>query len=420
MNLKIIRLEIMAGLTAFLIGAAFFTSAQASGILFYETGTPGVGLGSAGYAASAQDASTLYYNPAGMMRLGKSESLLGVQAAAAFLKFSPNPGLSLNGNDGEHPILWVPTCSYYYVADANASTKMGFGIFSNFGTGAKAGDNWSGRYNFQSGGIAGLTLMPAVAHRFDNRWSVGMAINATYGIYRYNAAINNGIFDPLIGDGKIEVKDNKWGFGGNIGLLYEADKKTRFGLTYNSPVKLDFSTSPTYTNLNPVLGNILRNKGLYNRQIDLAVTIPQQVMLGFTKSMNSRWTIMGDVGWQNWGDFTAKEVSLDSTLETVNVTERQGKDTWHGALGAQYKASPKWTYSFGVGYDTSAFNEGDHPSFMPIGATWRYGVGVSKTLSPAATLNLGYERLVTGTATTDQATVRGAINVFTINYLRKM
>ncbi|MEJ0091147.1 MAG: hypothetical protein WDM80_15565 [Limisphaerales bacterium] len=37
----------------------------AGGLSLYEIGTPDVGLASAGYAARAQDASTLYKNPAG-------------------------------------------------------------------------------------------------------------------------------------------------------------------------------------------------------------------------------------------------------------------------------------------------------------------------------------------------------------------
>ncbi len=55
-------------------------SAYASGAILYELGTPDVGLASAGYAARAQDASTLFKNPAGMSLLEKSELQIGLQA----------------------------------------------------------------------------------------------------------------------------------------------------------------------------------------------------------------------------------------------------------------------------------------------------------------------------------------------------
>src|SRR5881628_728084 len=43
------------------------------GIELYEIATPDVGLASAGYAARAQDASTLFKNPSGMSRLSQPQ-----------------------------------------------------------------------------------------------------------------------------------------------------------------------------------------------------------------------------------------------------------------------------------------------------------------------------------------------------------
>ena len=44
-------------------------ASHAGGLLLYEVGTADVGLASAGYSARAQDASTVFTNPAGMTRL---------------------------------------------------------------------------------------------------------------------------------------------------------------------------------------------------------------------------------------------------------------------------------------------------------------------------------------------------------------
>ena len=122
------------------------TSGAASGVLMYETGTPGVGLGSAGHAARAQDASTVYYNPAGMMLLNKSEYMVGAQAMVGYFKFQPGANMDhVTGNDGTNPIGWLPSGSFYYVKDVNARTKIGFGMFSNFGIVTPELDKWSGR-----------------------------------------------------------------------------------------------------------------------------------------------------------------------------------------------------------------------------------------------------------------------------------
>ena len=54
------------------------TPVLAGGLLLYEVGTADVGLASAGYTARAQDASTVFTNPAGMTRLDGTQVVLGL------------------------------------------------------------------------------------------------------------------------------------------------------------------------------------------------------------------------------------------------------------------------------------------------------------------------------------------------------
>ena len=54
-------------------------TAQAGGLMMYEVGTADIGLASAGYGARAQDASTVFTNPAGMTRLQGNQALIGGQ-----------------------------------------------------------------------------------------------------------------------------------------------------------------------------------------------------------------------------------------------------------------------------------------------------------------------------------------------------
>jgi long-chain fatty acid transport protein len=72
--------NLSAQLLAIAIAAGWsIGTARAGGLSLYEVGSPDVGLAAAGYAARAQDASTLLTNPAGMTRLQDSEFLFGGQ-----------------------------------------------------------------------------------------------------------------------------------------------------------------------------------------------------------------------------------------------------------------------------------------------------------------------------------------------------
>ncbi|MGH7185367.1 MAG: outer membrane protein transport protein, partial [Pseudomonadota bacterium] len=81
-------------LTVVALGAGALGAGQtlAGGLMLYEVGTADVGLASAGYSARAQDASTVFTNPAGMTRLEGTQLTLGAQLLYADLKFSIGSG----------------------------------------------------------------------------------------------------------------------------------------------------------------------------------------------------------------------------------------------------------------------------------------------------------------------------------------
>ncbi|MEN8729706.1 MAG: outer membrane protein transport protein, partial [Desulfuromonadales bacterium] len=76
--------------------------AAAGGLIAYEVGTADVGLASAGYSARAQDASTVFTNPAGMTRLEGTQFLASGQVLWSNTEFSSDSGTSpgLGDDDG--------------------------------------------------------------------------------------------------------------------------------------------------------------------------------------------------------------------------------------------------------------------------------------------------------------------------------
>ncbi len=82
---------------AVLITLLVCSPAFAGGLYLYEMGTPDVGLPAAGYAARAQDPSTVFTNPAGMTRLDRSELQIGIQPLYANTQFNPNSSTTPTG-----------------------------------------------------------------------------------------------------------------------------------------------------------------------------------------------------------------------------------------------------------------------------------------------------------------------------------
>ena len=149
------------------MGAAFVSAmllpqiAVAGGIELYEIATPDVGLASAGYAARAQDASTVFKNPAGMSQLPGTQFQAGLQLTYGRVQFTPNAntGPLLGNDDGGNPVGALPAASFFLTHQISDNLTVGVGTFSYFGLATSYNSEWLGRYYIQKGSLLGLSLM---------------------------------------------------------------------------------------------------------------------------------------------------------------------------------------------------------------------------------------------------------------------
>ncbi len=360
--------------------------AAGAGFYLYEFGAPSVGLASAGYAARASDAETLFTNPAGMTLLERTEILAGAQALYGSATFAPGPGTTVQGNDGGNAIGWLPGGSAFFVMEAVPRLKVGMGVLQYFGLGLDYDPGWVGRYHGQKGALIGLSLMPSAAYRVTDWLSVGAGLNAMFGVMRGTVAVNNAA--PGLADGQLSVSDNTWGFGANVGLMFELGKATRLGVTWLSALHLGFTSTPSFTGLGPALEAVLRATGLLTAPIGLGMTLPNRVMVGVHQKLSPEWALMADVGWESWSQFGNVEVSID-TANPVSLTKSVAyQDTWHVAVGAQFRPAEPWLVSGGVAYDTSMMANDARTVLTPVGAAWRFGLGAQWSVSKSFALGL--------------------------------
>jgi len=387
-TLRLPRLGPVAYIGA-LAGASLIPAAPASagGLLLYEVGTADVGLASAGYTARAQDASTVFTNPAGMTRLDGSQLTLGGQVLYGDVTFSIGPATSpeLGSNDGGYPIGWFPGGGMFYSYSVSPDLKVGFAGTGNFGLALKYDDNWVGRYYVQSATLIGMSFLPSIAYRVSPELSLGGSLNVMYGYLKNQLAVNN-----LVGtDGQLSLNAHKWGVGANLGLLYQPSAATRFGFVWNSQVDLGFTAPTQFSNLSPALQKLLDDRGLLNTNLDLGIKVPQGVNASFFHQIDDQWAALGSVGWQQWSRFGDVEVTVNSNDPRSLTANLNFKDTWHVAGGAQYRpGGGPWLWNFGVAYDSEFQDSSNISPTLPANAAWRFGVGAQKDESK--TFNWGW------------------------------
>lgn len=355
------------------------SAARAGGLLLYEYGTAEPGLAAAGYAARAQDASTAFTNPAGMTQLDGTQVLVGGQLMWMNTQFSidgaTSPGLGsgdggrVYGSNG-----YVPGGGAFLTHRVSPDLALGFAVAGNFGSMLDYDDGWVGRYRVQDADLVGVSVMPSIAYRVNDQLSLGAGLNGMYGMFDQRVAINNAL--PSLGDGRLEIDDDTWGWGANVGVLYEPTPVTRLGLTYTSEIDLDFRGPAQFSGIGPILTALLKSRGLLDARVDVGAKVPQQVMGSVYTAIDDSWALLGNLGWQDWSEFGETEIGIDNTQSPISLTNPLSfDDTWHAAVGAQYHTNDRWKMNFGLAYD-SGFQDGNDVSpLFPVNSAWRFGIG---------------------------------------------
>ena len=376
-----------------------FSSSQsfAAGLILYEINSPLTGTASAGWAALAADASTAFTNPAGMTRLDRSQLLVGAQPLIITSKFNPSPATTFGGTDGGNAGGVIPSLGGYYVHSLSDQFKLGFSLLSYFGLGIDYGDNWVGRYWVEKSDFLTLAMSPSVAYKVNDWLSIGAMLNVLYSKLNTQSAIRNFFAEA---DGQLQYEDDDFGFGGGFGLLIEPRNGTRFGVTYYSPVKVSFNEVPELKGVGPILGGLLSRLGMNGRSVGMDFTIPQWIMASAYQQITDKFAIMGNFGWQDWSQFGNVDISLSVNPETTRSFNNnlEFKDTWHAAIGAQYRVCERWLLSAGFAYDSSPSDASNRSPDLPFDRNFRYAAGVQYDWSKNLTLGLAYEFIDLGSA----------------------
>jgi long-chain fatty acid transport protein len=156
-----------------------------------------------------------------------------------------------------------------------------------------------------------------------------------------------------------------------------------------------------FSNLAPGLNTLLNNRGVLNSDIKVGIKVPQQLMGSIFTQVNDRWALLGSVGWQQWSKFGEVELGIeDTTNPTSTTTDLDFKDTWHGAIGAQYRINDPWVLNFGIAYDSEFQDNSKVSPLAPLNSAWRFGVGAQHQVSETFYWGVSAEYLYGGTLDT--------------------
>lgn len=377
-----------------LIAVAFAGSASAAGFQLLEQNASGLGNAYAGSAAVADNASTIYFNPAGMTQLQAREVSVGGAIVSTSFDFKDN-GSSVgtlagsgNGSDGG-TTGFIPNA--YMSWALSKDLYIGLGLGAPFGLKTEYDDDWVGAAHSISFDIKTINLNPSIAWRANDWLSLGFGVSwqrveAEYvrkvgvgvvGVPAFNVFPNSKV--------KLTLDDDSWGW--NVGALFKLAPQTKLGVSYRSTIKYDtegkIETSGPSAALNAA-GSV---------DAKAEIKMPDTFIISLAHGLNDRVELLGDVSWTGWSSIPKVDIVRASGVASgtvAQVLETDFRDTWRFAVGANYKVDDALKLKFGLAYDQTPVQDAEHrlTSLPDNNRTW-FSAGAQWKLSKASALDVG-------------------------------
>lgn len=439
MKLNTLSLSIMT--MGALAGASL--TAHASG---YHFGTQSVSAQATANASAAEaaDATTLFYNPAGMTRLKGTNFSGALNLVAPSVKYNNasasyptqpyaaqplpngatvpaglNRAAAISGSTSgklTDDLLAVP--HMYLTHQLNDRVTVGVGVYVPFASSTEYQRDSVLRYNVNQTSLTTIDINPTVAFKLNDQHSLAVGVIAQHAeasLRQYanfggsaNPALNSLI--PGVGgghgnsDGYADVEGKDWGFGFNLGWMWEIDPTARVGVSYRSAIKHSLKGTADWTTPATLAGQAAASRGYIDSDVRVDIKTPEFLSVHGFKQLDSKWAVMGDVTWTRHSRFDSLSINYSQPKsapysasnfagQTTDKTTLvpAWKDSWKVAVGATYQYSTPLQLRFGVAYDQSPVPDEEHRlSTMPDNDRIWLSFGGKYDLNKNSSINAAY------------------------------
>ncbi len=438
-----VRIAVAAALASGFIS----TQVSAAGFALIENSASGMGNAYAGASAVAEDASTVWFNPAGMTRLKGSQIAVAGHIILPDAKFNDNGsaqspaagGIPLSGDtDDGGASAFVP--NFYYVTELGGNAWFGVGVTVPFGLSTDYSDGWLGRYHATLSEVSTININPSFAFKHDDKLSIGLGLSFQY----IEAKLENRIDSTLTcagiqqvidaqspgagaavdcsgttfpGDASIDsaqsLEGDDWNWGWNLGMLYEIDSSSRVGVSYRSSIDanlegdVDFTLDPSlqtalasFTNP-PFAGTSAQAFAAFlsDTGVKAGIELPSQISVSYYRDVSEDFAILADITWTEWSNFDALVIKFDNLVQPTSTQPENWEDSFRFAIGANYRMDDSTLLRFGVAHDQTPIpNAEDRTARIPgDDRTW-LSLGATFDLDAETSIDVGFSHLIVGDA----------------------
>jgi long-chain fatty acid transport protein len=425
---RLTRLAAAVGAAALSLSAGH---ALGAAFALQEQNASGLGHAYAGGAAAAEDVSTIFFNPAGLVRLQSTQAVIAGNVICPSAKFhdsgsQPAAFQPLGGTGGDAGSCAVVPNMYLGIPFTD---KWSFGVGVNvpFGLKTEYDSDWLGRFQAVKSKLDTINVNPVLSWEPTPHLTVGGGVSwqrlkATLtSKVNYAGAFAQGV-GGLVAAGQVpaaaapvligsaaglesgaDVSGNDSAWGWNVGVLWQANDQTRFGAAYRSKIKYNVSGSvnfdnPTVASLGPLppslapVGGLLVNgvnAQLASGDVTLAIEMPDTANVSIFHQYNNQWDLMADLQYTGWSSIQELKI-VRSTGVVLSTTPENFRDTYRFSVGANYRYTDAWTFRGGLAYDQSPVRDAQRTPRLPDNDRTWLALGAQYKFSPAVSLDLAW------------------------------
>ncbi|KXS51124.1 MAG: aromatic hydrocarbon degradation membrane protein [Marinobacter sp. T13-3] len=366
---------------------------MAGGFSLNEQSAATSGYANAGAAAHAEDASTVFFNPAGMSKLSGTNVSVGAsyldidaEAKGSTQETTNRVGYPENGSEGGDIADPAILPSIFVTHEVNDSIDVGFALHAPYGLAADYDNDFEGKFFADKTELSVISFSPSLSVSNGQGLSMGAGINIMYAegrLSRYqdirgllvqagqtpaNADAIADNYEATYGAPYSDVEGDDVAANFRVGFLYDISEQTQVGLTYQTAtdfnlegdVKVTGAPNATFTGTRPTL----------SEKASVPLDIPESVTFGLSHQLTDTVTLLAGATYARWSRFEELDVyseegnngEVATLLGTsgdqplTHVTE-EWQNTWQFNVGGIWQATPEWQLKAGYAYDESPVDE---------------------------------------------------------------
>ncbi|HEY5910136.1 MAG TPA: outer membrane protein transport protein, partial [Verrucomicrobiae bacterium] len=277
------------------------------------------------FAATVDNPSAIYYNPAGIAQLDGIGLRGGFYGIYYDPSFTPPPPANTNHFHLENKLAGVPQLFATY-ASGTSPLSFGAGVYAPFGGGVSWPQDTGFRAVATEASLTYLTFNPVVALKLAPSLSLAAGLTVNYA----NISLEQGLLrteTPFANH--FRFSGDGWSAGYNLGVLWRPHANLSFGAAFRSS-SLVTMKGHTEIEQQPIIGATERDA-----QADF--TFPWIAVVGVSWRPTPKWNLEFDADCTDWRSF-----------DTVTIQQESAPFPVRQNVPVTLEWQTSWMYKFGV------------------------------------------------------------------------